>query len=87
MSYKRLECEKCFKNFVLTKDFYSSYFFKENIDFNENLYEYLNLKQNFNNFVGKKYCHLAEVSHCVDYINTKECRQCEEGYILTVVSF
>ena len=86
LSYTRLQCKECQKNFVLSNDFYSSYFSEENLSFKDNLYNYLNLPQNFNNLVGKKFCQLAEVSHCVDYINTKECRQCEQGYILTVVN-
>ena len=73
------------KNFVLSKDFYSSYFSPDNLNYKDNLNEYVNLFQYDHNFIGKKFCHLAEVSHCVDYINTKECRQCEAGYILTVV--
>lgn len=84
LSYTRLECQQCQKNFVLSRDFYSNYFSKESPDLKQHLYEYLSLRQTFSNFVGKKYCRLAEVSHCVDYISTKECRQCEPGYILTV---
>lgn len=86
LSYTRLKCRSCAKNFVLSENFYLGHFAADNLKFKDNLYDYLNLPRAGVNFIGKKFCRLAEVSHCLEYISTRECRLCEQGYILTVVA-
>ena len=34
--------------------------------------------------MGKSFCQVAEVSNCIEYLNPKECLQCEEGYMLNL---
>ena len=85
LTYTRLNCQECENNFVLSLDFYSGYFSEDHPNFIQNLDSFLALPFGDNNLVSKQFCQLSEVPHCLEYINTRECRKCISGYILTVV--
>lgn len=85
LSYTRLECTQCKQNFILMKDFYEFYFDPNVINYLDHLYFYLTFEQKQKNLMGKSYCQVAEVSNCLEYLNSKECLKCNEGYLLTLV--
>jgi hypothetical protein len=85
LSYTRLNCSKCKKDYIMMEDFYDYFFNTDSMDYLDNLYFFLTLKQKQKNLIRKSFCQVAEVSNCVEYLNPKECLKCKEQYILTIV--
>lgn len=86
MSFTRLKCTKCKKNFILKEDFYQFYFDPKSKNYLDHLYYYLTFESQKQNLMRKSFCKIAEISNCAHLLNSKECLKCDDGYILTVVN-